>query len=190
MAARKPKGRWASRIVGEADVAPDQLLANPNNFRMHPAQQQNALADVLDKVGWVQRVVVNRRTGHVIDGHLRVEMAISQGEPSVPVVYVDLSLEEEKVALATFDPISAMATVDEAMLAALLNEITAESPDLVSLVEAVAEAASVDLGDVEPESPAQSETKRYTVSVTVDSVHARDELVDLLNAEGYEPEVR
>ncbi len=89
MAARKPKGRWASRIVGEADVAPDQLLANPNNFRMHPAQQQNALADVLDKVGWVQRVVVNKRTGHVIDGHLRVEMAISQGEPSVPVVYVD-----------------------------------------------------------------------------------------------------
>jgi hypothetical protein len=63
---------WQSRIVGEGEESPDRLLANPRNWRIHPQSQQQALARLLDKVGWVQRVIVNQRTGHVVDGHLRV----------------------------------------------------------------------------------------------------------------------
>ncbi len=66
---------WTSRIVGSGEEAPDQLLANPANWRIHPKAQQEALAGVLDQVGWVQQVLVNRRTGHVVDGHLRVALA-------------------------------------------------------------------------------------------------------------------
>nr|MBA3627289.1 hypothetical protein [Chloroflexota bacterium] len=57
---------------GHREEAPDQLLANPKNWRIHPASQQGALASVLDDVGWVGQVLVNRRTGHLVDGHLRV----------------------------------------------------------------------------------------------------------------------
>jgi hypothetical protein len=35
--------------------------------------------------------MVNRRTGFVVDGHARVEEALSRHEPTVPVLYVDLS---------------------------------------------------------------------------------------------------
>ena len=56
-------------MVGEGAVAPDQLLANPRNWRIHPHEQEKALETVLDKVGWVQRVIVNQRTGFVVDGH-------------------------------------------------------------------------------------------------------------------------
>ena len=65
------------RIVGEGVAAPDQLLSNPKNWRTHPDNQQNALASVLDDVGWVQRVIVNRRTGHVVDGYLHVDQRIA-----------------------------------------------------------------------------------------------------------------
>lgn len=75
---------WQNRIIGEGIEAPDQLLANPANWRIHPKPQQDALTSVLDTVGWVQRVIVNKRTGHIVDGHLRVEMAISRNEPGVP----------------------------------------------------------------------------------------------------------
>ena len=34
---------FASRIVGEGEEAPDQLLANPLNWRTHPKEQQAAL---------------------------------------------------------------------------------------------------------------------------------------------------
>ncbi len=86
---------WQNRIIGEGEEDPSQLLANPSNFRIHPKPQQDALSGVLSEVGWVQRVLVNQRTGHVIDGHLRVSLAISRNEPTVPVIYVDLSPEEE-----------------------------------------------------------------------------------------------
>jgi hypothetical protein len=39
----------------------------------------------------VQSVVVNQRSGFVIDGHLRVTLAIRSGQAMVPVTYVDLS---------------------------------------------------------------------------------------------------
>lgn len=103
---------WQNRIVGEGEEAPDQLLAHPDNWRVHPKAQQRALADVLDKVGWVQRVIVNRTTGRVLDGHLRVALAISRNEQAVPVQYVELTEVEERLVLAVFDPIGEMATTD------------------------------------------------------------------------------
>ncbi len=57
----KQNGRhpWQNRIVGAGEEAPDQLLANPLNYRIHPSAQQEALAGSLDTIGWVQQVVVN-----------------------------------------------------------------------------------------------------------------------------------
>ena len=33
---------WRNRIVGHGEEAPDQLLANPKNWRIHPKAQQDA----------------------------------------------------------------------------------------------------------------------------------------------------
>ena len=112
-----------SRIVGEGVEAPDQLLANPNNWRRHPKVQLDALEGMLQHVGWVQRVVVNRTTGHMVDGHARVELALKRNEPEVPVLYVELTPEEESVVLAALDPIGGLAETDQSMLDTLLHEI-------------------------------------------------------------------
>jgi ParB-like chromosome segregation protein Spo0J len=106
---RKP---WASRIVGHGDVPPESLTANPRNWRKHPDAQRKALAGALSEVGWVAQVIVNKRTGHVVDGHARVELAVERKEAMVPVVYVDLTPDEEAVVLACLDSLSAMATTD------------------------------------------------------------------------------
>src|SRR4051812_41145970 len=98
--------QWSTRIVGQGEEAPEQLLANPRNWRIHPKHQQDALQETLDRVGWVQSVIVNRITGHVIDGHLRVGLAISKGEETIPVSYVELDDEEERLVLATLDPLA------------------------------------------------------------------------------------
>lgn len=112
---------WQNRIVGEGVERADQLLANPMNFRIHPKNQQDAMTGVLNQVGWVQRVIVNKRTGHIVDGHLRVSLAISAGAQDVPVVYVDLTDAEEALILATLDPISAMAATDADKLRELME---------------------------------------------------------------------
>jgi hypothetical protein len=114
---------YKNRIVGHGEEAPDQLAANPRNWRIHPKGQEDALAGVLDEVGWVGTVLVNQRTGFVVDGHLRVAHAISRNEPTVPVTYVDLSEDEEALVLATFDPLSAMAGRDQQQLDVLMANL-------------------------------------------------------------------
>lgn len=118
---------WKNRIVGHGEEAPDQLLAHPRNWRSHPGFQQNALAAVLEDVGVVQNIIVNKRTGHLVDGHLRVMLAMRGEQPSIPVVYVDLTEEEESKILATLDPIGALAQTDQDKLDELLAGVNGSS---------------------------------------------------------------
>jgi len=129
--------QWRNRIVGHGEEDAEQLLANPQNWRIHPQAQQQALEGVLQQVGWVQNVIVNQRTGFVVDGHARVAMAISAGE-KVPVVYVDLSPEEEALILATLDPLAAMAATDEEKLKELICSVgTRDVPALDDLLQSL-----------------------------------------------------
>jgi len=125
---------FRNRIVGSGVEAPDQLLANPKNFRIHPKEQQAALEGVLDIVGWVQEVVVNRTTGHILDGHLRVALALRREEATIPVKYVELSAAEESLILASIDPIAAMAVTDQKLLDALVGEITTDDARVEALL--------------------------------------------------------
>ena len=153
---------WESRIVGHGEAAPADLVGNPRNWRTHPKAQRDALAGVLDQVGWVQDVIVNRRTGYLVDGHARVAVAAQRGETSVPVVYVDLSEDEELLILATLDPLAAMAEADTDALADLLAAITSEDAALTSMLDALAKAEGIDTaveGLTDPDNvPAERET--------------------------------
>lgn len=114
---------WQNRIVGTGTEKPDQILANPFNFRHHPQHQKNALEGVLKEVGWVQNVIINKTTGHLIDGHLRVDLAMDKGESEIPVVYVEMTEDEERIALASLDPISGLAEQNQEELDRLLDQI-------------------------------------------------------------------
>lgn len=129
---------WKNRIVGEGEENPEQLLANPSNWRIHPKHQQDALEAVLNEVGWVQRVIVNQRTAHVVDGHLRVSLALRRDEKTVPVLYVDLSEQEEALILATIDPLSALAATDKEKLDELLREVETGEPALQLMLSELA----------------------------------------------------
>lgn len=137
--------------MGSGEEDPLQLLANPLNFRLHPKPQQDALAGVLGEVGWVQQVLVNRQSGHVIDGHLRVELAISRNEPTVPVLYVDLDPAEEALILATLDPIGAMAATDAPKLEELLREVQSGDAAVQAMLADLAESAGIGFGGGESE---------------------------------------
>jgi DNA modification methylase len=114
---------WRNRITRYGEDAPARLVANERNWRTHPKAQHEALAGALGKVGIVQNVVVNERSGRMIDGHLRVEMAISSGQPRVPITYVDLSDDEEKLILATIDPLTGLAGTDRKLLDSLITDL-------------------------------------------------------------------
>lgn len=131
---------WANRITDyEPDVDPTQLLAHPLNARRHPRDQREALNATLGQVGWVDVVKVNRLTGHVVDGHARVEEAITRGE-NVQVLWLDLTEDEERYVLATLDPIAGMAVYDAEVLP-LLREGIDFGDDLDGLLDGLQEGA-------------------------------------------------
>lgn len=146
--------KWRNRILGTGEEDPTQLLANPRNWRRHPVPQRKALRGSLSTVGWVQQVMVNQRTGFVVDGHARIEEAITNGEPTVPVLYVDLSEDEEALVLATLDPIGALAESDTKALAELLAEISTSDKGLQDLLTSLAASSA-------------PEVEKYTDAVNV-----------------------
>jgi len=145
--------RFRNRIVGHDEIDPGQLLANPRNWRIHPQAQQDALAGVLDEVGWVDEVLVNRRSGFVIDGHLRIALAISREEQSIPITYVDLSEEEEILILATLDPLAALAASDKDKLEELLLSVQSEDSRVQKMLNDLAQSEGIDLRGELPVDP-------------------------------------
>ena len=109
-----------NRIVSTAQIDPTTIEKNPANWRTHPEYQRRALEGVLEDVGWVQDVIINETTGRLVDGHLRVDVAVARGEKTIPVKYVKLTEEEERLVLATIDPIGELAARDELLFRELL----------------------------------------------------------------------
>ncbi len=169
--------KWENRIVSSGTEDPEQLLANPLNFRRHPAHQKKAMTGVLSEIGWIQDVIVNKVTGHIIDGHLRVELAMQRSE-KVPVKYVELSEHEEKIALASIDPIGALAEQDQAMLDDLIEDIgTVENDDLSAFLDSMlSDGPDLDEAEEEglidddecPDAPAESVIKPGDVFILGD----------------------
>lgn len=137
------KTEWRNRIVGEGEQPASQFVANPANWRVHPQAQRDAMRGALNEVGWVQRVIVNRRTGYLLDGHERVWQALQNGDAPVPYVEVDLDEAEEAYVLATLDPIGAMAQADKEQLDALLREVQSGEAGVQAMLSELAEAAQV-----------------------------------------------
>lgn len=131
-----------NRILSHSSKPANEFKFNQLNWRKHPKRQIAALKSILRDVGWVQNVIVNERTGNLIDGHARVELALKSGE-SVPYISVDLSEDEENLILATLDPISAMAGIESEKLGELLKGISVNDAEINLVLDSLAEDAGI-----------------------------------------------
>lgn len=94
---------------------------------------------------------MNRRTGHLLDGHLRLRLALGRGEPTVPVLEVDLEPDEERLVLATLDPIGAMAEADGERLDELLASLMVDDAALAGLLDELKAAVGSRPGRTDPD---------------------------------------
>lgn len=157
---------WRNRIVGTGEMTAEELEANPRNPRVHGTRQKGAMTAMLDDVGWVQTIIVNKRTNRIVDGHMRAAIAAQRGP--VPVTFIDVSEDEEALIMAAMDPIGAMATTDTAALERLTADLDLSS-DLAAMLadlipvekdEGVKEPMTVKLRPIE--------TAHVLISVPID----------------------
>ena len=141
------------------------LQANPLNWRAHPESQQAAMSAVLREIGMVDALLV-RDAGEgvyeIIDGHLRASLL---PHDEVPCLVLDVSPEEARKILLTFDPLGSMAEANAANLDALLREAEFGEAALQELVAGLAEDAGLyvdDAGSAGAGSDAEGESSQYT----------------------------
>jgi hypothetical protein len=169
------------RITGNTEESPESLLANPQNYKIHGMRQQSAIHKILYDVGFVQSVIVNDVTGHLIDGHLRVHMALSNNIKLIPVTHVELTEEEEATVLASFDPIGSLAKIDNVKFSELLDSMKSFDESIKTLI-------TRDFDHIkQPNSPEilREEAKKYLLMLEFKSKQEYIQLKDELMGRGY-----
>jgi len=115
------------RIKELRRVKAAELRPHPNNWRVHPQAQQDALRGILAEVGYADALLARELpdgTLQLIDGHLRAE---TTPEMEVPVLVVDLDDREAAKLLALHDPLAGLAEANNDALAELLEQVETES---------------------------------------------------------------
>lgn len=125
------------RIKEFKRVKSSELAANPLNWRTHPDHQRKAFRGILDEIGIAGAVVAYQTSQglRLIDGHLRKE-EYGKDTP-IPVLILDVTEEEANKLLATFDPISDMAGMNNEALNSLLESVAFNSDDVNLLLDSL-----------------------------------------------------
>lgn len=134
-----PDGPWRLRVTEHALINPSLLLAHPDNYKAHPDRQHRAISAAIDEIGFVGEVHVSKRSGRILDGHMRVAEAIRAQQPLVPVGYVDCADDADELRiLATYDPIGAMALQDADKLGSLARRASLRADPLLQMLAGIA----------------------------------------------------
>lgn len=140
---------WRNRIVGQGERPASGFVFNALNWRLHPKTQRDALNEIFSKIGWVTGVIVNKRTGNLIDGHARIEEALKQGESSpVPYIEVDLTADEEKQILLLLDPIGGMAVTDSERFRELAEIVDVDTSGLLEVIADLSRLSKIETAEL------------------------------------------
>ena len=98
------------------------LRPDPANPRRISDQELEALTRSIREFGLVDPIIARREDKTVIGGHQRLLAARRLGYKTVPVVFVDLSLEQARLLNIALNKISG--SFDQELLARLLSDLT------------------------------------------------------------------
>ena len=149
-------------------VDPASLVPAEYNPRKISDHQAEALKRSLDRWGFVEPIVANKRTGKIVGGHQRVNAALALAVAKVPVHWVDIDEDSEKALNIALNKISG--EWEDNRLAELLTELEQGGQDLEDLgfdpdeLQAIIDAAAPEpelQGDLDaiPEPPADPITQ-------------------------------
>lgn len=170
---------WRSRIVEYGKIEAGQVTPHPLNPKIHPYEQQLTTAEILEALGQIGPIIINKANGYLVDGEQRTWLALELKERTgltveLDVAYVELTEEEHEQALLTFDPVGELARPDPDRLKTLMQKNNALGPNDQKLRDALRQQA----GDA----PSSGTTPLvYSIMVTFDDAVSFSRAVHLLS---------
>jgi DNA modification methylase len=169
------------------------LRPNPKNRNVHPADQIDRLAKILDHQGWRYPIVVSNQSGFIVTGHGRLAAAIKNSWKEVPVNYQDFASEEDEYAHLIAD--NGIASWAELDLSAINVDIGDLGPDfdidMLGLKDFTIDVADKFESDPDeaPEPPKEAKSKRGELwllgnhRLLIDDCTVKDNVERLMNGE-------
>ena len=135
---------FKNAIIQYSQKRADEFTAHPLNPRLHPQHQRDVINSSLNRFGWVSPVIVNIRTGNLIDGHERVWQALSQGDDTlVPYIEVDIDEDKEAELILSYDKSTLLAEYDPVNVATLLDMVNTDDEVLAKLFAQMSEELGI-----------------------------------------------
>lgn len=114
-----------SKEISIVDI--NSLVLNPKNNNIHPEEQIERLAKLIQYNGFRNPVIVSKRSGFVVSGHGRIAAARKLDINQIPVMYQDFDNEAQEYAYLTSD--NAIASWAKLDLSAINSEMLELGPD-------------------------------------------------------------
>jgi ParB family chromosome partitioning protein len=167
------------------------VTPHPRNARRGDVE---AIVDSMEENGVFAPIVVQRSTGHIIDGNHRWLAMKQRGEDTAPVVFVDVDDEQALRILLAANRTNDVATYDDAALVELLTSLPDldgtgfDTDDLADLLEKLEEGApgSADFAEV-PED--DNYAPQYAVTVVCKDEAHQEQVFEKLTQLGYNVKV-
>lgn len=123
----------------------NELKPNPENNNKHSDDQLKQLEKIIAHQGFRSPIVVSNRSGLIVCGHARFEVAKQMGFKSLPVIYQDFDNADDEYAHLTADnAIAAQSDLDLAMINAKIPDLGPDFDlELLGLKDFVLEPAEL-----------------------------------------------
>jgi len=115
-------------------MSPRTIVTTDMNWKKHPSLQREAWLSFLAEVGWVGALLYNRTTGHLLDGHMRLQDALEGNFESIPVLVVSLDEMTELKVLALLDRIGTLFEARKNMMEKLADMVQTKAANLQALL--------------------------------------------------------
>jgi hypothetical protein len=187
MPAKKTANKWTVETVLLTDVKPFE-----DNPRTIKDKRLSALRASVNRFGYVDLIVWNKRTGHIVGGHQRFKILVEQGVKEAKMLVVDLSEKEELAANLTLNNPNIEGDWDDP-IEELLGRVEQVDPEFFADAnfDALRKAVSnmtPDPGDDDTDTECPCCSHRWAISDKDVVVLTKDEQASLAEEEEYDPD--
>jgi hypothetical protein len=141
---------FRDRIKELRRVPAKELVVNEKNWREHNVRQKDAMLELLSDIGYADALVAYELPSgklKLLNGHMRRDLT---PDSVVPVLVLDVGEDEADKILATFDPISMMATTNRDNLKKLLDKLQINNYDMQSALRTMAADVEKQRASIDP----------------------------------------
>lgn len=92
-----------NKVDGIVMVPIDKIIPNEKNNNIHNEEQKRMARKIFDAQGFRSPLLISNRTGKLVAGHLRLEIAKEKGAKELPCMFQDFESEEQEYQHLTAD---------------------------------------------------------------------------------------